>query len=86
MTTWTILLPISIEWRSSFAGAGADTCMTGTQLSAIRNSCIVFPSDAEGMGSVFCHSEYATGVYETRLIYPLNDAALHNTYPLGIGN
>ncbi len=62
MTTWTILLPISIAWRIPLAGAGADTCMTGAQLSAIRNSCIMFPSDAEGMGSVFCHSEYATGV------------------------
>ncbi|MCL2828415.1 MAG: thiamine diphosphokinase [Oscillospiraceae bacterium] len=47
---------------------------------------IAFSEDAEGTVSVFAHSDTAGGVYEQGLKYPLENAALTNTYPMGISN
>ncbi len=55
-------------------------------ITAIRNSSVAFPSSAKGTVSVFAYSETVTGVYERGLKYPLFDATLVNTYPLGISN
>ena len=50
------------------------------------NGKITFPATARGTVSVFAHTEVCTGVYERGLKYPLTDATLHNTYPLGVSN
>lgn len=57
-----------------------------TIITAIANGSIAFPADAQGVISVFCHSDSATGVTEHGLKYTLNDAVMHNTEPLGISN
>lgn len=55
-------------------------------ITAICNDSIAFPASSKGTISVFCHSETATGVFETGLKFPLANATLSNTYPLGISN
>ncbi len=50
------------------------------------NDKITFPASAHGTVSVFAHTEICTGVYERGLKYPLTDATLKNTYPLGVSN
>ncbi|MCL2812818.1 MAG: thiamine diphosphokinase [Clostridia bacterium] len=55
-------------------------------ITAIHNSSITFPSNATGYISAFAHSEAAIGVWEKGLKYPLSDATLHNTHPLGVSN
>lgn len=57
-----------------------------TVITAIKDSGISFPASAKGTLSVFCHSDSATGVFECGLKYSLDDATLHNTYPVGISN
>ncbi len=57
-----------------------------TIITAISDGSITFPAHQRGTLSVFAHCETATGVYEKGLKYNLNDAALTNTYPLGISN
>ena len=57
-----------------------------TVITAIRDGSISFSASAEGVISVFSHSETATGVYERGLKYPLNNATLRSTYPLGVSN
>lgn len=53
---------------------------------AIHNDKITFPASAHGTVSAFAHTEICTGVYERGLKYPLTDATLKNTYPLGVSN
>ena len=57
-----------------------------TVITAIHNDKITFPSSAQGTVSAFAHTEICTGVYERGLKYPLTDATLSNTYPLGVSN
>lgn len=57
-----------------------------TIITTISEGCITFPAHQRGTLSVFAHSENAIGVCEKGLKYNLNDAALKNTYPLGISN
>jgi thiamine pyrophosphokinase len=57
-----------------------------TAITAITNGSIRFPAAARGTVSVLCHSDTAEGVYETGLKFPLANAVLRNTYPLGVSN
>jgi len=57
-----------------------------TVITAIHNDKITFTATAYGTVSVFAHTETCTGVYERGLKYPLTDATLKNTYPLGVSN
>lgn len=57
-----------------------------TVITAIKDSRIAFSAGAKGTVSVFCHSDTAAGVFEEGLKYRLDDATLHNTYPVGISN
>lgn len=57
-----------------------------TVVTAIHDGAIAFPTDAQGVVSVFSHSDIATGVCEKGLKYPLAGATLYNTRPLGISN
>lgn len=60
---------------------GRDTVIT-----AIHNGIIQFGQEAEGLLSVFAHSDVAHGVNEKGLKYPLAGATLYNTDPIGISN
>ncbi|HNX13363.1 MAG TPA: thiamine diphosphokinase [Oscillospiraceae bacterium] len=55
-------------------------------ITAIHNDKLTFPATAQGTVSAFAHTEVCTGVYERGLKYPLTDATLYNTYPLGVSN
>ena len=55
-------------------------------ITAIKNRKIAFDANAAGYVSVFAHSDTASGICEKGLKYPLDDAVLHNTNPLGISN
>ena len=57
-----------------------------TIITAIKDSSISFPAGCFGNISVFSHSDISSGVFEIGLKYPLTDATLYNTYPLGISN
>lgn len=55
-------------------------------ITAINNGEISFGKSATGYISVFAHSDIARGVYEKGLKYPLQDAILYNTDPIGVSN
>ncbi|MCM1055798.1 MAG: thiamine diphosphokinase [Bacteroides sp.] len=55
-------------------------------ITAITDSSIVFPEDAEGIVSVFAAGDSALGVNERGLKYSLNDADLTNSFPIGVSN
>lgn len=57
-----------------------------TIITAISNESIVFPAEAKGVISVFCHSDVARGVSEKGLKFTLENAVMQNTEPLGISN
>jgi len=57
-----------------------------TVMTAIHNTPITFPHTAKGVISVFSHTDISRGVYEKGLKYPLTNAQLKNTCPLGISN
>ena len=58
----------------------------GTALTLLEHGTIRFPASAQGTVSVFCYGDEAAGVTETGLYYPLENAALTNTFPLGVSN
>ncbi len=51
-----------------------------------NNGKITFPAAARGIVSVFAHTDVCAGVFERGLKYPLADATLYNTRPLGVSN
>lgn len=51
-----------------------------------NNGRITFPAAARGIVSVFAHTDICAGVFERGLKYPLADATLYNTRPLGVSN
>lgn len=55
-------------------------------ITAIHNGSIHFSQEAEGLISVFAHSDVAYGVYENGLKYALTNATLYNTNPIGVSN
>jgi len=57
-----------------------------TVMTAIHNGAIAFSERATGYISVFAYSETAFGVRVKGLKYPLNDAVLRGTRPLGVSN
>lgn len=53
---------------------------------AITDGSLFFPAEASGYVSVFSHTEKSEGVFLKGLKYPLEDAVLENSFPLGISN
>ncbi len=53
---------------------------------AISNKSITLPMRAEGLFSVFCLGADATGVFIDGGQYPLQDAVLSASFPLGVSN
>lgn len=72
----------------SGAAVGNNDTVVDADETAIHhdNGRITFPASAHGTVSAFAHTEICTGVYERGLKYPLTDATLKNTYPLGVSN
>jgi thiamine pyrophosphokinase len=58
----------------------------GFTVTAIANSGIAFPASAEGVVSVFAHGGEARGVSIRGLKYPLENAVLTSSFPLGVSN
>lgn len=57
-----------------------------TVITAITNGSLEFGSDFKGYVSVFAHSDECSGIYLEGLKYPLHNAVLKNTFPLGVSN
>ena len=55
-------------------------------MTVIAGARISFPADAAGYVSVFAYGNEAKGVDLTGLKYPLNNATLDHSYPLGVSN
>lgn len=58
----------------------------GTAVTVIRNGCMTFDSEKKGIVSVFCCGETAKGVTLRGLKYPLNDATVTGSFPIGVSN
>lgn len=57
-----------------------------TVITAIRNDTLSFQAVPSGYVSIFSHSETSVGVTLKGLKYPLHEAVLENTFPLGVSN
>jgi thiamine pyrophosphokinase len=57
-----------------------------TIVTALTDGAIAFAARRGGYLSVFSHSEKSSGVALKGLKYPLDNAVLTNTYPLGVSN
>lgn len=55
-------------------------------LTVVKDGSVHFPAGAEGTISVFCVGADAQGVTERGLYYPLEDAVLTSSFPLGASN
>lgn len=55
-------------------------------LTVVKDGSVRFPAGVEGTISVFCVGADAQGVTERGLYYPLEDAALTSSFPLGASN
>ena len=55
-------------------------------MTMIANESMTFPAESSGYVSVFAYTEKAKGVDLIGLKYPLKDAELDSSYPLGVSN
>lgn len=55
-------------------------------VTAITNGSLRFPEEAEGIISVFAADGTAGGVSETNLKYPLENAEIFTSFPIGVSN
>jgi thiamine pyrophosphokinase len=67
-------------------GARARLFGNGFYITAVTDGKIEFNAGTKGKISVFSHGDKAEGVYLEGLKYPLRDATLLNTFPLGVSN
>jgi len=58
----------------------------GLAITAIRNGRLEFDAGRKGIISVFCPNGEARGVDLDGLYYPLRDAVLSSSFPLGVSN
>lgn len=70
------------------ADRGAEGYLVGENYLAtvVRNGCLSFPEQAEGIVSVFCLGADAEGVTLAGLKYPLAGGRLTSGFPLGVSN
>lgn len=78
----------NVQCLAELASQGARGFLFGrdTAVTVIRDGSVSFPAGCAGTVSVFAHSDVAEGVFEDGLKYPLRDATLYNTRPLGVSN
>jgi len=74
-----------LAWLSQ-RGAEGFLFGEGITVTAITNGSHCFQKEATGYLSVFAHNDICSGVTETGLKYPLDEATLANAVPLGISN
>lgn len=55
-------------------------------VTAVKNGVLTYPAQAQGILSVFCLGEDATGVTLSGLKYPLANGVLTSRFPLGVSN
>jgi len=67
-------------------GAGGILLGRGVCVAAVMDGCVSFRAGTSGTISVFCAGDKAEGVTLTGLKYPLRDAELTGSYPLGVSN
>ena len=67
---------------------GARAFLVGkrTLVSVLRSEKLTFPEDFEGIFSLFALDQRVTGVTLEGMKYPLRDAELTNSFPLGVSN
>ncbi len=58
----------------------------GVVLTVVQNNELLIPAGKTGLISVFCMGNLALGVTLQGLKYPLTEAALENTNPIGVSN
>ncbi|MDR0990845.1 MAG: thiamine diphosphokinase [Propionibacteriaceae bacterium] len=78
----------NLQTLAAIAGAGGQGFLFGstTVVTALHQGRLSFAAGARGTISVFAHSDQASGVDESGLLYSLDDATLDNTYPRGVSN
>ncbi|MDR0596297.1 MAG: thiamine diphosphokinase [Clostridiales Family XIII bacterium] len=78
----------NMQCIADLARLGARAYLFGrdTVATAISGGGISFAAGAAGTVSVFSHTDTSRGVCETGLKYPLADAVLTNTFPIGVSN
>lgn len=78
----------NLQTLQYLADRGATGYLIGASYIAtvVKNGKVSFPADAEGILSVFCMGQDASGVTLTGLKYPLADGALSAGFPLGVSN
>lgn len=67
-------------------GAKAYLFGNGFYITAVTNGKIAFGAGMKGSISIFSHGDKAEGVYLEGLKYPLQNATLVNTFPIGVSN
>ena len=70
------------------ADRGACGTLVGEKylVTVVKNGCLQFPSEAEGVISLFCLGSDARGVTLENLYYPLSNGTLTPGFPLGVSN
>ena len=78
----------NIQTLAYIAGRGASAFLfgDGEVMTVIKNSTLSFPSGSEGTVSAFAIGGKAVGVYESGLLYSLENAELTPDFPLGVSN
>ena len=78
----------NIQTLAYIAGRGASAFLfgDGEVMTVIKNSTLSFPSGSEGTVSAFAIGGKAEGVYESGLLYSLENAELTPDFPLGVSN
>ena len=74
-----------LDWLTT---QGAQGFLAGekTVITALRDGAMEFPAEMEGYLSVFCNSGTAEGVTLEGLKFPLENAVLTGSFPLGVSN
>ena len=81
-TLANIQLICDLSTRGCFAELVGD----GTVLTAVTDGTLLLPFREKGTVSVFSHTDTSEGVFLSGLKYTLENATLHNGFPLGVSN
>lgn len=77
---------IQALWYLAEHGAAGYLLGKDTVATVLKNGAVRFPAQAQGILSVFCMGGKAQGVNLRGLMYPLCDAELSGSMPLGVSN
>ena len=74
-----------LDWLTT-QGAAGFLAGEKTAATALRNGTITFPATMSGYLSVFCNSGTAQGVNLQGLKFPLDNATMSGSFPIGVSN